>query len=62
MKKLLIFVTKNYTIEINNNIIYLITFPLKHKKIKTGINNEKKVAIIAFIDKGPVIIFFPNKK
>lgn len=62
MKKQLIFVTKNYTIEINIKVIYLITFPLKHKKIKTGINNEEKVAIIAFTDKGPVIIFFPNKK
>ena len=64
MKKLLIFVTKNYTIELilKYNIIYLITFPLKDKKIITGINKEEKVAIIAFSDKGPAITLFPKRK
>ena len=64
IKKLLMFVTKNYTIKLilKYYIIFLITFPLKDKKTKTGINNAEKVAINAFIDIGPVITLFPNKK
>ena len=64
IKKLLMFVTKNYTIKLilKYYIIFLITFPLKDKKTKTGINNEEKVTINAFIDIGPVITLFPNKK
>ena len=64
MKKLLIFVIKNYTIELilKYNIIYLITFPLKDKKIITGINKEEKVATIALNDKGPVITLLPKRK
>ena len=31
-------------------------------KIKTGKNIEEKLAIIAFNDNGPAIVFFENKK
>ena len=64
IKKLLIFVIKNYTIKLilKYYIIFLITFPIKDKKTKTGIKNAEKVAINAFIDIGPVITLFPNKK
>ena len=42
--------------------MFLITFDSKIKKINTGKNMEEKDAIIAFNDKGPVIVFLLNKK
>ena len=39
-----------------------ITFDSKIKKRNTGKNMEENDAIIAFRDKGPVIVFFRNKK
>ena len=39
-----------------------ITLDSKIKKRKTGKNMEENDAIIAFRDKGPVIVFFLNKK
>ena len=39
-----------------------ITFDSKIKKRNTGKNMEANDAIIAFRDKGPVIVFFRNKK
>ena len=33
-----------------------------NKNMRTGTNMEENEAIIAFRDKGPVIVFFLNKK
>ena len=51
----------NYTIY-KNNLLFLFTFDSKIKKINAGKNMKEKDAIIAFSDKGPVIVFLLNKK